>query len=217
MMHVSTTGRVVGLAVAAALIGIPVAADAQKTNDQLQGELDAQDGTDAVPVAPVVLRNEGEYGGVVPGRAPEGKTHRKAGKSKRLVLSWIGFQPRAGGSSRIFVQLTREAEFDQEMVGNKLVVTVYGARFASRNARRRLDTRFFDTSVRDVVPKAVRGKRGKRGRRAGVQLAISFKNPSDARTASAQVAAEQDGYNYLYLDFGPGTASPAGADSDADK
>ena len=44
--------------------------------------------------------------------------------------------------------------------------------------------------------------------KAGVLIAISFKNPVDAQQAQASVTREEDGYYYLYLDFGPGTDLP---------
>ncbi len=187
--------------VAVALCAAPGAALGQKSGSKLQSELDGGK-KKGLALQPGEVHKEGEYGGVVPGKV--GDQRRKAPKTRRTVLTWIGFQNRGAGS-RLFVQLTRDADFDQEVVGDKLVVTIPGARFGSRNARRRLDTRFFETSLRQVVPKRARRK-GKR--KAGVALHISFKNPSDARSASAQLSREQDGYYYLYLDFGPGTTMP---------
>ncbi len=188
-------------AVAVALCAAPGAALGQKTGSRLQSELDGGK-KKGLAMQPGEVHREGEYGGVVPGKV--GDKPRRAPKTKRTVLTWIGFQKKGAGS-RLFVQLTKDADYEQEVVGNKLIVTIPGARFGSRNARRRLDTRYFDTSLRSVVPKRARRK-GKR--KAGVALHIGFKNPSDTRSASAQLSQEQDGYYYLYLDFGPGTTMP---------
>jgi len=201
--------RVLGVSIAAAaLLALPGAAGAQKSGAKLQDELEGPQ-TDKAPAATEV-HGEGEYGGVVPGKATEHPPH----KGRKPVLTWIGFRPKGDGG-QFFVQLTREAEVQQDVAGNKLLVTISGARFASRNARRRLDTRFFATSVAEVQPKAVgrqRARKGKPGHPAGVQLVITFKNPSDVGTASLRTGSEQDGYYYVFLDFGPGTA--AGGDSE---
>lgn len=139
------------------------------------------------------------YGGVTPGEGAP----RKPRRPNRLT--WVGFQIKDDGTSTLFVQLTSEVPFTQEVAGNKLVIRLEGARYANRNARRRLDTRFFETAVQQVTSRAV-PKRRARGdqpaRPAGVELTISFKNPEDAREARAELRQEQDGYQYLYLSFG---------------
>jgi hypothetical protein len=139
------------------------------------------------------------YGGVTPGEG----TPRKPRRPNRLT--WVGFQIKDDGTSALFVQLTSEVPFTQEVAGGKLVVRLEGARYANRNARRRLDTRFFETALQQVTSRAV-SKRRARGdqpvRPAGVELTIAFKNPEDAREARAEVRQEQDGYHYLYLSFG---------------
>jgi hypothetical protein len=139
------------------------------------------------------------YGGVTPGEG----TPRKPRQPNRLT--WLGFQVKDDGTSTLFVQLTSEVPFTQEVAGGKLVVRLEGARFANRNARRRLDTRFFETALQQVTSRAV-SKRRARGdqpaRPAGVELTIAFKNAEDAREASAELRQEQDGYHYLYLSFG---------------
>jgi len=196
--------------VAVAVLAEPGAAFGQKSGKGLQAELDGDgdrngdndNGKKGLGLQPQDVHQEGDYGGVVPGKV--GDKPRKAPKTKRTVLTWIGFQ-KSGAGSRLFVQLTADADFEQAVVGNELVVTIPGARFGSRNASRRLDTRFFETSLREVLPKRAR-RQGKR--KAGLALHISFKNPSDAQSASAKVSKEQDGFHYLYLDFGAGTTMP---------
>lgn len=155
---------------------------------------------------------EGEYGGVQPG--VRGSGTRACGKRKNRI-SWVGFQEKEAGSSRLFVQMCGEMQYIQQVDGNKLVVTVEGAKFLTRNAARRLDTRYFDTSILSVVPRRQsrrRARRNRPGRVAGVRITISFKNSSDAREAQASMSAGEDGYTYLFLDFGPATDREQGSD-----
>ncbi|WP_428264269.1 hypothetical protein [Haliangium sp.] len=150
------------------------------------------------------------YGGVTPGEAAESKRKRK----RPNRVTWVGFQPRAGGGSRLFVQLTSEVGFEQELRNGTLVVKLDNARYDNRNASRRLDMRFFDSALRQVTGKRVSRRRARRqrpARSAGIELAIEFKNPDDAAEARAELRAEQDGYYYLYLDFEPpGPRPPRG-------
>lgn len=156
--------------------------------------------------APAKVHREGEYGGVRPGASDGDDEQARRERARRCRgrsgtgLTWIGFVPRDGGS-RVFVQLCGEVSYTQEVAGSSLVVTLEGARHATGNARRPLDTRFFEGVVARI---ASRPTPRARGRRAGVQLSISFKDVADAQQAAASMRAEQDGYTYLYLDFGAG-------------
>ena len=140
---------------------------------------------------------EGEYGGVVPGKAPEGApTHKK--KPKGPTLTWVGFQTFEGGSSRVFVQLNVQASYTQNVVGDELVVTVAGVKLGNFNHGRPLDTSFFAAAVARVKAQRVKGRGA-----AGVELRIKFKGGAPQQ-ADAHLEPAQDGYQYLYLDFGPG-------------
>lgn len=145
------------------------------------------------------VRATGAYGGVTPGEG----TAKKPRRPNRLT--WVGFQTRDDGTSTLFAQLSSEVPFTQEVAGRKLIVRLEGARYANRNVRRRLDMRFFETTLNQVTSRAVsrRRARGDRpARPAGVELIVEFKNPEDAREARAELRQEQDGYHYLYLHFG---------------
>jgi hypothetical protein len=147
---------------------------------------------------------EGEYGGVTPGviypYADEGYKHRRMWKAPakmpKNTIFWVGFQPRDGGSSRVFLQTSQEMPYTQALRGATLVVNVAGARLANSNARRRIDSRFFESALAEVVAQRAKG---------GVEVRITFKKPADAREARAGFAKEADGYHYLYLDFGAAT------------
>jgi hypothetical protein len=171
---------------------------------------------------------EGEYGGVTPGviYPYDDKDYKKrfkrptnSGKRKRRV-TWVGFQPRDGGASRLFLQLTSEVEYSQAVVGDTLKVWVHSGRLANSNARRRLDMRHFDSALLEARARRVSRRRAKGdrpGHPRGVELTVRFKNPADVREAQASLTKEQDNYYYLFLDFGPGTAAPDGGDTAGDE
>jgi hypothetical protein len=143
---------IVAVAGATVMLSAPALALAQKDYDDEESR--------------VVLTNqgkrtvhrEGEYGGVQPGVRGEGT--KKCGKRSNRV-SWIGFQEKTAGASRVFVQMCGELPHSQEVVGNKLVVTLEGAKYLTRNARRRLDTRYFDTAIRQVSSKSQARRRAR--------------------------------------------------------
>jgi hypothetical protein len=157
------------------------------------------------------VHKKGVYGGVQPGK-PIPKVYEKKRPVKNKArrknrVTWVGFQPNTDGRARVFVQLTSDVGYTQRVDGDTLIVSLDDARFGARNARRFLDTRFFDTAVARVDADRARIK-GKRRRARGIEVRIKFKNPADAGQASASMAAnDADGYTYLFLDFG----KPSGA------
>ncbi|MBL4636863.1 MAG: hypothetical protein JKY56_23630 [Kofleriaceae bacterium] len=174
------------------------------------GDADAKDRTKTRKSKSRKVSVVGEYDGIRPGSVsflPPGARHR--GKKKPNIY-WVGFQAQESGSSRVFIQLGTEVEVQQWIEGTQLVVLLEGARIANRTVQRYLDTRYFDTSVQTFRTRQVRKRKAKgdvRGHDKGVELRFSFKNPVDAIEANATVASEQDGYSYVYLDFGRETDS----------
>lgn len=150
----------------------------------------------------------GDYAGVRAGASTLTPPGAKGKGKRRAAAFWVGFEPREGGASRVFVQLGTQVDFEQWVAGTTLVVHLPKVRIGNRTVSRFLDTRFFDTSLRQVRTKTV-GARKKKGDRPahtrGLQILIDFKNPADLGQASASMNAEADGYSYLYLDFAPGT------------
>lgn len=192
------TRRWLGWSLALALaLGAPFGAG--RAAAQEADDLDTQD----IPTETINAAGAsptGDYGGVTPG---EKNTSRKSKRPNRVT--WVGFQVKDDGTSTLFVQLTSEVPFTQEVAGGKLLVRLEGARYANRNARRRLDTRFFETALQQVTSRAVSRRRARGdqpARPAGVELTVAFKNAEDAREARAELRQEQDGYYYLYLSFG---------------
>ena len=152
---------------------------------------------------------EGEYGGVVPGQVPDQDSKRRKVRKRKNAVSWIGFQPRPDGTSRLFLRMANELTYEQSVQGEQLVVNIAGARYRHRNTRRRLDVRFFATPLSLVLSKRVSSRRARKdrpARKAGIELRISFKDKEDVREASASMSTEPDGYTYLYLEF-PAPAS----------
>lgn len=154
----------------------------------------------------------GEYSGVEPGQdAPPGHRPRRG---KYPLVTWVGFQPQDGGSSRVFIQLDRDVSHSESVKNGALVITLEKARYANTNTRRFLDTRFFDTSVERITTQPMR--RGRRGSRAGgVEIAIRFKNPAEARDLAPQKSIGKDGMVYIVFEVGPPGARPKAAASAA--
>jgi len=155
----------------------------------------AEQGT--VATGPGATNPVGEYSGVEPGEGAASGPVRRIGRHPRIT--WIGFQVREGGTALVFVQLDREVTTRQSVENGALVITLEGAVYADRNARRPLDTRFFDTAVAGISSAPARRK----GRRRGVALAIRFKDPAAARELTPQITTGKDGYTYLLVEVGP--------------
>ena len=159
----------------------------------------------------------GDYDGIRAGASsisPPGARGKRRGKG-RAAAYWVGFEPRESGTSRIFVQLGTEVEVQQWIEGSSLVVHLPKIRIGNRTVARFLDTRYFDTTIRQIRVKNARRRRAGKsnaGHGRGLQLHLDFKNPADVGQASASVQQEADGYPYLYLDFVAGTDLPDAAE-----
>lgn len=179
----------------------------------------ADDDADIEPEAPAAeVRAEGEYGGVTPG---DGAVVRGAKRARRPLVTWVGYLDREDGAgSQVFLQLNRDAQVEQTVAGGKLYVTVSGARFASKNERRRIDLRYFATPVREIngrqAPRRRRASKRWPAGPAGAMLVFEFKDPADASPVAMDQRTEEDGLFYVYLDFPPGAAQqpPARAADD---
>jgi len=147
----------------------------------------------------------GEYSGVEPGQpAPPGHRPRRG---KYPLVTWVGFQPQEGGSSRVFIQLDRDVTHHESVRGGALVIALDNARYANTNARRFLDTRFFESAVERITTAPTRRRKGSRG--AGIEISIRFKNPADAHEIEPSKSIGKDGMVYLMVELGPGGAAPS--------
>ena len=179
----------------------------------LGAEADAQKSKTRAKKKKAKVSEIGDYDGVRSGSSsitPPGARGKNRGKN-RPVAYWVGFESREGGSARVFVQLGTSVNAEQWVEGNSLVVHLPKIRIGNRTVQRFLDTRYFDTSIKQIRVKNARARRAKAGKPAhssGLQLFFDFKNPADLGKASLDVQTEADGYTYLYLDFGAGTDLP---------
>jgi hypothetical protein len=154
------------------------------------------------PPAPAVAAQPAEaspptYVGVVPGRAQLPTHLRGRPGATPTVLTWPGFQPRADGASRFFVQLTSRVTYEARAENGRYVVTLQGVRIPDRQTRRELDTRFFQTPV-------TRARLERRGRR---DVAFVFDLRADVTpTVSLDVGA--DGYAFVFVEFPAGDYLP---------
>jgi|GEM_PF-5469473 len=157
----------------------------------------AQDPVSPAPApAPTVPRDPG-YAGVVPGRANAPGHLRGRPGATPIVVTWPGFQPRADGASRFFLQLTSRAQYEVTSGPGRFVVTLRNVRLPDRQTRGTLDTRFFDTPV-------TRAHAERRGRR---DIAFVFELRADVTpVVSLDVAA--DGYAFVYVEFPAGDWLP---------
>ena len=77
-----------------------------------------------------------------------------------------------------------------------------------RNTLRKVDMRFFDTSLFEMKATRVRARRARKNRparKSGIEVRITFKNPSDAAEGKLTRHQLKDKFHYVYLDFGPPT------------
>jgi hypothetical protein len=143
------------------------------------------------------------YVGVVPGRAQLPTHLRGRPGTTPTVVTWPGFQPRADGASRFFVQLTSQVTYEARAENGRFVVVLRGVRIPDRQTRRELDTRFFQTPV-------TRARLERRGRR---DIAFVF-DLRAAVTPMVSLDVGADGYAFLFVEFAPGDylrAAPAPA------
>lgn len=154
---------------------------------------------------------EGEYGGVSPGQPREAPARPRRPPPKG-TLTWVGFEAKDGGA-QVFFQSVAPFQVQQHLEGGVLVVHLSLTRLGP-NAWRRLDTRFFDNPLAEIVARrvgATRATKARPARGAGIAVRITFKSPRDAREGALRTAKEADGRFYAYLTLPEG----AGAGADA--
>ena len=158
---------------------------------------------------------EGQYGGVNP-IAPDAanKVKHKRGPA-RSTLHWVGFQ-QPGGATEIFLQAAEPFTVEQHVDGSALVLRISGLTRLGPNARRPLDTRFFESPVVRIATRARKASRARKGHaaiKAGVDVTLAFRD-GKAVTGELRTAAGPDGmfYAYLTLPRGTGAVTPGAAD-----
>lgn len=132
------------------------------------------------------------YTGVVPGRSRIPAHVASARDADRRMLSWVGLQMRPDGASRFFVQLTSEAEYEQEQGDGRFVVVLKGTAIHQSNSRRPLETRFFNTPVR-------RAHIERRGEDLAFVLELR-----EGVSPFVKTDRGPKGLHYVYVEFPPG-------------
>ncbi len=155
-------------------------------------------------------RNVGDYAGVKPGsnnpppRVARVNAARNKNRGRRAtLLTWPGFEQRAGGSSRFFLQVSSLIVTEQSTSDNRFELILRNSTTHVRNTRRWLETRFFNTPV-------TRARVERRGRR---DLAIVFHLRANV-TPRVSTGPGAGGFHFIYVDFpagdyGGATAAPA--------
>jgi hypothetical protein len=131
------------------------------------------------------------YVGVVPGSdtLPEGMAAAPGGVA---LVTWPGFQMLPDGGSRVFVQTSIEVTPELKREGDNWQIILAGVALPPGNARRPLDTHYFNTPVKSVRTHA-------KGQTVAVILDMRAKLKPNVRTERAA-----NGYFFTYLDFPPG-------------
>lgn len=132
------------------------------------------------------------YSGVTPGSdvLPEGIA---AAPGQGALVTWPGFQMMPGGGSRVFVQTTIEVTPELKRESNDgWQVFLPNVALPPGNARRPLDTHYFNTPVKSVRALT-------RGKGVAVLLDMRAKLAPTVRSERAQ-----NGYFFVYLEFPAG-------------
>jgi len=134
------------------------------------------------------------YAGVVPGTDTITE-NLAAAPGEGALVTWPGFQMLPDGGSRVFVQTTIEVapELKREGQSDNWQVVLAHVSLPAGNARRPLDTQFFNTPVKSVRTVA-------RGAGVAVVLSMRAKLKPVVRTERAT-----SGYFFTYLEFPPGS------------
>ncbi len=181
----------------ALLLGLAVGLAALVATGRTQAQTD---GDSHASVSPT--RRVGEYAGVRSGSAqapPRARavTRARAARRPATLITWPGFEPRADGTSRFFLQLSGPAQHETHSSDGKFEVVLHGVRTHLRNTRRWLRTQHFNTPVQ-------RARVERRGRN---DLAFVFHLRAGS-VPSVTSSAGEGGYQYVYVDFPAGNFLP---------
>ena len=131
------------------------------------------------------------YTGVVPGSdtLPDNLAAAPGGAA---LVTWPGFQMMPDGGSRVFVQTSTEVTPELKRDGDHWQVVLGGVALPPGNARRPLDTHYFNTPVKSIRTLS-------RGQTVSVVLEMRAKLKPNLRTERSA-----NGYFFTYLEFPPG-------------
>jgi len=134
------------------------------------------------------------YAGVVPGTGNLPPRAPTPGGS--LLMTWPGFQQRPDGASRFFLQTTAQVQVEQRNEQDRFVLVMRNTGLHLRNNRRPLETRYFNTPVRQASIE-----------RRGRDLAFVLDLRAPVTPVVSQEVA-QTGYNFVYIELPAGSFIP---------
>jgi len=136
----------------------------------------------------------GDYAGVAPENQHTPPRHGAVQRSQAgTLITWPGFQMRADGGSRFFLQVSHPPQTELVRTEGRFELLVRGTSTHVRNTRRPLETRFFNTPV-------TRARLERRSR----DLAFVFDLRADVTPTVSQQAGA-NGYHFVIVDFPAGT------------
>jgi hypothetical protein len=133
----------------------------------------------------------GTYTGVAPGGSAQPAVPLSAGKNP-ATITWPGFQMRADGTSRVFIQSTTALDPQPSAAPGKYLVQLRGAHVSGGTNRLPLETRFFNTPVTRVSLSA---------NHDGAQLILDLRADVAPHISSERGAT---GYYFTFIDLPKG-------------
>ncbi|MBN2716743.1 MAG: hypothetical protein JXX14_12895 [Deltaproteobacteria bacterium] len=187
MIQTKTT-LIIGACALATVVSIRFAT-AQTPNDWRQTTEDAQ---------PQQLVLNQEYRGARPGTGNPLPRVAELREKEGLWITWPGFMMTDDGGSRVFLQTTGPLQYKIKAGKKKVVMTFHNTSVFLYNNRNPLVTQHFNTPVARINLKK---------RKKTTELILSMK--TEAAPSVSQLT-DADGYNYLFIDFGPGNYPQGG-------
>lgn len=130
------------------------------------------------------LPQEKLYRGIIPGTRDDMPHLQRAKAQSGNKVTWIGFQPKAEGGSRVFIQTSASPSYNVDDSGQIVTVTLSDTGIPLRNFSRFIDTTFFKANVLRIESKQIS---------SDTVVTITLRE-------GARPSVDSSG-NYVYLDF----------------
>ncbi len=139
---------------------------------------------------PLALRQH--YTGVMPGKGNNLPRIQELKGKEGTWVTWPGFILLENGASRLFLQATESLRYSIKDKGTLVTLTIKDAKVFLTNNRNPLVTTHFNTPLKRAYLKK---------HKKTVQLVLELKVNT---TPEIKQTTDEDGYNYLFVDFAPG-------------
>ena len=138
--------------------------------------------------------DDSSYGGVTPGSETSENLPPKAEEIPEgaLMLTWPGFMMHKDGSSCFFIQTSQPVKFGTRKSEGRLELVLHNTQVHLKNNFLPLETEFFDTPVTRATVQ----------RKARTDVVMVFEMREDT-TPSITQKKGKDGFNYVFVKFGP--------------